>query len=312
MNSFLVTGATGFIGSCLTRALVAKNKKVSIITRNKELNWRLKDIASKINIYECDLRSKELENVILKIKPDYIFHLAAYGSLPQEDKIDLIIDINLKGTINLIQALKNIKFRLMINTGSSSEYGIKNVKMNEDDVITPINDYGVIKSAQTLYCQKEGVKENLPIITLRLFSPYGYFENKSRLIPTLILNAINNKPISLSSPNNVRDFIFIEDVCDAYLKATEKVFKKGEIINIGMGKQQKTKKIAENVLKLAKSKSRLIWNTISNQKRQVEPEIWEADITKAETVLNWVPRYSLVEGLSKTIDWFKTHQHLYA
>ncbi len=130
-NTFLVTGSTGFIGSNIVRELVRQKKQVSIIVRDKKLNWRLHDIAKDLDIYECDIRDEKLHEIISKIKPDFIFHLASYGNLPQEDDIYKMIDINLKGTINLINAIKKTPFKLFINSSSGAEYGVKKEDMSE-------------------------------------------------------------------------------------------------------------------------------------------------------------------------------------
>lgn len=312
-NTYLITGSTGFIGSCITRELVRRKNKVCVITRNKKLNWRLNDISSNISVYECDLLNKSLDKIVDKIRPNIIFHLASYGSLPYEDNLNKIIDINIKGTINLINAVKNNKFDLFVNTGSSSEYGIKNKKMKEDTSIpNPINDYGIAKTAATMFCQKEAVRNNLPIITLRLFSPYGFFEAKNRLFPTIILNALKNKEIYLSSPKNVRDFIFIKDVITAYINTTKINITPGEIFNIGTGKQHSVLEVLNLILQLTNSTSKITWNKAKNQIRQIEPKFWKADISKAKNYLHWEPEYSLKTGLVETIDWFKKYQKFYA
>lgn len=311
-DRFLITGATGFIGACLIRELVSQKKHVSVIVRDKRLNWRLDDIASKLDIYECDLLSKSLDTVVARIIPTYIFHLASYGSLPSENIITQMIDVNIRGTINLINATKKHRFKLFINTGSSSEYGIKNRKMKESDIIAPVNDYGVTKAAATLFCQKEAIRNNLPIITFRLFSPYGYFEDKSRLIPSVIVSALENQSIELSSPNNVRDFIFIEDVVDAYIKATESKSNPGEIFNIGTGKQHQISNVVNLVLQITNSNSKIVWGKAKKQTRQVEPKKWEADISKTEKILKWRPKNELHAGIEKTIKWFRKHLNLYA
>lgn len=308
---FLVTGATGFVGSCIVRELVHRKKRVNILVRNKELNWRLQDVASQINIYECDLLSTSLHEVIDTISPTVIFHLAAYGALPKEEDVDRMIDVNIKGTRNLILTLKKHMFRLFINTGSSSEYGIKDRKMREEDVCEPINDYGVAKVAVTLFCQKIAKTESLPIVTFRLFSPYGYYEKKNRLMPTLIYNSLNNKTIDLTSPSYVRDFIFIEDVVNAYMLAVEKPVTPGEIINIGSGEQSSIGQVAELILKLTGGKSSLQWGAKKGQARQIEPKMWQADIRKAKKILGWEPTFSLKEGLQKTSQWFGKNIHLY-
>jgi len=310
-DTYLITGATGFIGSCVTRELVRQKKHVSIIVHDKKNNWRLRDILSKLDIYECDLLGNSLNTVVGKIIPSYIFHFASYGSLPFEDITGQMIDVNIKGTMNLINAVKKNKFKLFINTGSSSEYGIKNKKMKETDILAPINDYGIIKTAVTLFCQKEAIRNNLPIITLRLFSPYGYFEDKSRLIPSIIVNALKNQPIELSFPNNVRDFIFIEDVVNAYIKATENKSNPGEIFNIGTGKQHRVSDVVSLVLQITNSNSKVVWGKVKKQARQIEPKKWEADIFKAQEILKWTPEHELQIGLKKTIEWFRQYSYLY-
>lgn len=311
-KTFLITGSTGFIGSCITRELVKRKEQVCIITRNKKLNWRLDDISSNISVYECDLLSKSLDKIVDKIKPNIIFHLASYGSLPRENDYNEIIDVNIKGTVNLVNAIKKNKFELFVNTGSSSEYGIKNTEMNEDACIPkPVNDYGIAKMATTMFCQKEAIRNNLPIITLRLFSPYGFFEDKNRLFPTIILNALKNKEINLSSAENVRDFIFIKDVINAYIKTTEIKLTPGEIYNIGTGKQHTVSEVLNLVLQITNSTSKIIWDKTKDQPRQVEPKLWEADISKAKKQLHWKPEYTLKKGLTETIDWFRSYQKLY-
>jgi len=311
-DNFLVTGATGFIGANIVIELVRQGHNVSVIVRNKELNWRLADISQNINIYEYDIQDPKIQEAVSKIKPDYIFHLAAYGGLPSEDNIDKMVDVNIKGTANLLSAAKKNPFKLFINTSSCVEYGIKNLAMKESDVLEPINNYGVIKSAVTLYCQKEAIRNNLPLVNLRLFTPFGYFENKDRLIPSVVLSAIKNDPIKVSSPKSVRDFIFIEDVVDAYLHAIKMPFSKGEIFNIGTGQQHTIEEIIDMCLKLSNSSSRVFWGTVEKQSRFIEPKTWKADISKTKKILKWEPKSSIESGLKKTIDWFRENKNLYS
>ncbi len=310
-STFLITGATGFVGSNLTRTLVNNRQRVCILTRNKALNWRLRDIASQIEIYEADILSSHLETIVNKIHPNYIFHLAAYGVLPAESDPLKMADINIKGTMNFIQALKKNPFELFINTGTSVEYGIKNKKMHESDILEPINDYGITKAAATLFCQKEGKRNNLPIITFRLFTPFGYFEDKKRLIPSAILSALKNEPINVSVPTSVRDFIFVQDIVEAYLKAIHQSFVPGEIINIGSGKQRTIKDVVTMILAITGSKSSVHWGAVKPQARFIEPKKWEADTFKLKTSLHWRPKYPLQKGLEKTVAWFQQNKELY-
>lgn len=310
-EKYFVTGANGFVGSAVVRELVRQQKNVAVLVRSKKNSKRLANVKTKISFYESDLLNSDLQKIISDIRPTHIYHFASYGTMPNQNNTELMIDVNNKGLYRLIEALKKVKFSIFINTGTSSEYGVKNKSMNEKDILAPVNDYGVTKAAATLYCQKVAIKESLPIITYRLFSAYGYYEQPTRLIPWVITNALLNKPIHLSSPHNVRDFTFIEDIVNAYLKTVSIDVIPGEIYNIGTGKQHTTKEVVETILSLTKSKSEVLWNKMAIQERQMEPMKWEADITKAKKVLSWQPEYTLKRGLTKTINWFQNNLQFY-
>ena len=155
MTKYLVTGGVGFIGANLVRRLVSEGKNVFLITeRNSDL-WRVQDIIEHVEIFEISLIEYEkIQSLILSIKPEVIFHLASYGGLPFQQDQKQIYAVNFYGTMNLFDACKEVGFDCFINTGSSSEYGIKNAEMREDDVLEPVSDYGVSKAASTNFCLK--------------------------------------------------------------------------------------------------------------------------------------------------------------
>src|SRR6266403_1195686 len=102
---YLITGATGFVGSWITRILVARGENVSILVRDKKPNWRLKEIVDKVSLYKCDLLSPQLSKIVDQIKPTVVFHLAVQGALPDQDfAINQLFDTNVKGLINLLTA----------------------------------------------------------------------------------------------------------------------------------------------------------------------------------------------------------------
>lgn len=311
-NRYLVTGATGFVGSNITRFLLSRGEDVSILVRNKLLNWRLRDSIDKVTIYESDLQGKELGNILDVCRPTIVIHTAAYGALPQHDaNSHEIFQTNLYGLVNLLQTIKKQKIHRFINTGSSSEYGIKDHPMKESDILVPINDYGVSKAAATLYAQKEALIDLLPVVTLRLFSPYGYYDDPSRLIPYTIYQALKNKPIKLNSPTNVRDFLFIEDVIKAYTLAESGAVSSGEVFNVGSGTQHTVKEIVEMIMSITHSRSEVLWGERSPQKRQIEPSVWRADLQHVTEGLHWEPQTSIIEGISKTIQWIKENGSYY-
>lgn len=310
-NKYLITGGTGFVGSNIVRTLVKRGEKVSVIVRNKKLNWRLNDLIKDLDIYEAEITDPSIANIINKVKPDYIFHLASYGVLPSESDPVKMVDVNILGTINLINAVKKNPFKLFINTGTSVEYGVKNSKMKESDIITPINDYGITKACATLYAQKEGIRNNLPIVSFRLFTPYGLYEDGSRLIPSVILSALKNEPIKVSVPTSVRDFIFISDLVEAYINTAKVEFKPGDILNIGSGKCYSIKDVVDMILEITNSKSKVVWGGVEKQERFLESKKWEADMSKTKRVIKWKPNHNLKQGLEESIEWFRKNQNLY-
>lgn len=293
MVKYLITGAAGFVGANLVRGLADKNNEVYALIR-KTNPWRINDLLDSGEVKGCyaDLTNLEdLKKCIQNIKPDFIFHTAVYGAYPGRQKdLKLMIQTNIIGTINLIEAAEGIP---IINTGSTSEYGIKETPMKETDLCLPDNDYGWSKLSQTLYCQKKKIP------TLRLFSVYGPWEDPNRLIPILTKAKINNSPLSLM--NSVRDYIYTEDVVDAFIKASERYDKiKGEIINIGSGKQNSVKDMLSIIDNINTQRLKINWDF---KAIQTEPKVWVADIEKANKLLDWKPGHTVEQGLKKTYEW---------
>lgn len=311
---YLITGATGFVGANLVREFINNEEvEVHIIARESSNFWRIKDIIKKVIVHYCDLNNQEeIKGVVSNIKPDVIIHNAIYGGYSFQKDSSLIFNTNFVGTVNLVNACIENEFICFINTGSSSEYGIKNKSMSETDLLEPIDDYGVAKASATLYCQSIAKRYNLPIFTLRLFSPYGYYEESTRLIPYIILNCLKNNEIKLSNPNPVRDFIFIEDVVDAYELVIKNVDKLncGEIINIGSGMQHTVKDVFDLIKNITEYKKEPVWGGVDGRISDIK-KIWQADIKKAQNLINWRPNYSFEDGMYKNVKWFKDHIKLY-
>jgi nucleoside-diphosphate-sugar epimerase len=181
--------------------------------------------------------------------------------------------------------------------------------MLETDLLEPVNYYGITKAAATLFCQVKARDEGLPIVTLRLFSPYGYYEEPTRLVPSVIRSCLLDENPKVSLPKSVRDFIFIEDVIDAYMKTIEMSNASGQIFNIGYGKQHSVEYVVNKIIELIGNKVKPKWGSIP--KRLNEATFWQANISKSKDTLKWVPNYSIDEGLKKTVEWFRENIHLY-
>ncbi len=290
----LITGGTGFVGNNFARKLISQKNQVGLLIRKKSKNWRIRDLSGKIDLLQGDLTDlSNLKKIIQKYNPEFIYHFAAYGTTPafQKDS-ETMLSVNVNGILNLIEAAKGIP---IINIGTSSEYGLKKEAMLESNSCNPDNFYGKTKLLQTLYCKELGIP------TLRIFSAYGPWEESTRLIPVLINAKLKGEKLHLI--NSVRDYIYIDDVINALIKATEKYSKiKGEIINIGSGKQKSMKEILKDLNQIDSKKLKIDWDF---KEIQTEPKIWVANISKAKKILNWEPTTKLREGLKKTYDWFK-------
>jgi nucleoside-diphosphate-sugar epimerase len=307
---YLITGATGFIGSCLLRELINKNEKVHIILRKKANLWRIKDILGQTNIHFNNLSNLDkLSKLIKKIRPNIIYHLATYGAYSSQNDANLCIKTNVQGTWNLLRATADIDYELFVNTGSSSEYGFKTSPMKETDLLEPASYYAVTKSSQTLLCSYFAKVNNKPVVTLRPFSVYGAYEDGSRFIPTLLKSLYFHKKMNLVSPYITRDWIYVDDVVNAYLSVNKLSKYGGEIFNIGTGTQKTIKEVVELAVKVTAEKTTFKWKGMKN--RIWDTDCWVADISKSARLLKWKPKVNLEQGLLLTWKWFKNNLRLY-
>ncbi|MBC8017834.1 MAG: NAD(P)-dependent oxidoreductase [Verrucomicrobia bacterium] len=304
--SILVTGASGFVGGALVRRLVGEGKEVHLLLRSASSRQRMEGLSG-LRIHEADLRDADrVSAVVSEIRPRVIYHCAVYGGFSSQNGTSAIFYTNLMGTIHLLQACERAGFDLFVNTGSSSEYGIKNHPLHEDDPALPIGDYGTAKCAATMHCRSEALLKGLPVVTLRLFSPYGPWDDQRRFIPYLIRCLAAGEAPRLSTPRSVRDYIFIDDVLDLYGAVTDAAVIPGEVYNAGSGRQHTIGEVAD-ILHRIIGGPEPVWG--QEQPHRPEPEMWLADISKAAAVFGWQPSQSLEEGLRRTVEWFRaTHR----
>ena len=307
---YLVTGATGFVGACLARRLVELGHEVHLLTRRDSDRWRIADLAGKVADHQVDLRdAAALERCVAQVRPAIIYHLATYGGFAAQRDTGAIFAANLSGTQHLLRACEKVGFELFVNTGSSSEYGSKPAPMKESDLPEPLGDYGVSKLAATLYCRSEALQKGLPVLTLRLFSPYGPWDDPKRFIPYLVGSLLRGEAPRVSTPESVRDFIYIDDVVELYLLVGSAPGLSGEIINVGSGVQSSLGQVAGVAEQLAGGGIVSSWGAVASQR--AEPQAWVADIAKAGALLGWAPATGLEAGLAKTVAWMREHLQLY-
>ena len=306
MNSkrFLITGAAGFVGCALTRRLLADGHEVHVLLKSSTPRWRLAGLEADLRRHEVNLEDEAATRALVaSIRPEVIYHLATHGAYPTQADADGIIQTNILGTWNLLKAAAHVDFELFVNTGSSSEYGFKDYAMRETDVLEPNSYYSVAKCAQTLLCQHVAKTEKRPIITYRLFSVYGPYEEPSRLVPTVVRRCLEGQDLTLVSPEIARDFVYVDDAVDAYLHFDALANLSGEIFNIGTGIGSTVQEVVDLVLKHTGARVACHWGAMPA--RIWDATTWVADCTKSGRLLGWRPRTTLSEGLARTVDWMR-------
>ncbi len=306
MTRVLVTGANGFIGANLARRLMLEGNTVSCLVGATD-QWRLAELGDGIAIIEADLRDEDgLKSALMGLRFDWVFHLAAYGAYSWQEDLAQMLAVNVLGTANLVRALEGASVEAFVNTGTSSEYGFADHAAIEEDRLDPNSAYAVTKAAATHLCSDLARRGVMPITTLRLYSVYGPYEEPGRLVPTLISRGLRGELPELASPDIARDYVHVDDVCDAFIAAARSnVASKepGLVVNIGSGVQTSLAELvalAQRVMSIAQTPR---WGSMPN--RRWDTHIWVADIRRASSALQWTPRIDLESGFRATAEWMR-------
>jgi nucleoside-diphosphate-sugar epimerase len=307
----LVTGAAGFIGANLVRALLRENAVVHALIRPRSRPWRLADVLSRLVLHRVDLNDfSRLGPAVREMRPHILFHLALPSGHPStyRENIDML-RTSVLGTANLLEATASADFQRFVHIGSSLEYGPRESPHRESDPLAPVTPRGAAKAAATLQCRQFAHANGRPAVVLRLFSVYGYWEAPTRLVPTAICAAINRGTMRMTGPGYVRDMIFVDDVVNACVRATQTDLAPGEIINVGSGTQSSNEEVIATIEELCGREIRVERGTYPPSPSDTDH--WVADIRKARKLLGWEPQHTLREGLEKTIHWMRRHRSLY-
>jgi nucleoside-diphosphate-sugar epimerase len=307
MKRVIITGAAGFIGANLALRLVREGHEVHLLVRPGSDSWRLAAVRHDARLHRVDLADEEtLRAVVGQIKPDWIFHLAAHGAYPSQTDIHRMVQTNLTGTINLVEACLRTGFETLVHTGSSSEYGFKDQAPSEDERLEPNSGYAVTKASATLFCRHIAQSRKVQITTLRLYSVFGPYEEPSRLMPRLILRGLRGMLPPLADPNSARDYIYVDDVSDALLLAAANPGpERGAIFNVGTGVQTSLREAVEIARRLMGIRAEPAWGTLPA--RQWDTSTWVSQSHKFRDLHRWAPRYSFEHGFETMIRWFREH-----
>lgn len=307
-ESYLITGAAGFIGSHLTRRLVHNGNDVHVLVRSTSDLFRIADLKDRVKVHTADVTdASAVTSVIEAVRPDGVFHLAASNirrGVTAGDKD--VVNVNILGVRNLLEALKNHVYRFFIQTGSFLEYGVSNRPVRETDRCEPSELYSVTKLAATRYGQAVAKRAGKPIVGFRIFTPYGPAIQPKRLVCEVISHALKNEPIDLTVPDVSRDFIFVEDLVNLLIEASQKANDcKGHVFNAGSGVSTPLKDFLDAVVRETNSLSQLNWNKYPLL--AYDSKFWQADMEKTFNYFDWRPQHNVEEGIKKTVEWFKNN-----
>ena len=305
----LVLGASGFIGANLLRMLLQYRNDV-FATSSKLPNWRLEGIDSK-HIIAGDLLVKDkLDLALNQTKAQTIFNCISYGAYAFQNDEERIYETNVIFTQRLIEACFQRQIDCFINAGSSSEYGDESAAPKEDATLNANSHYAVTKAAISNLIHFYGKKKGMKIANLRLYSVYGPFEDSSRLIPQVILKGLQKEFTTLTNPDISRDFIYIDDACEAFIDAAFALPQNfyGESFNIGTGTKTTIGDIAEISQKIYEIKGEPKFNYPAHK---WDVTNWYSNSNKAAQILGWKAKTYFEEGLLKTTIWVKENLEVY-
>lgn len=323
-RKILVTGADGFIGSHLTEELVRIGHNVrAFVLYNSFNSWGWldhspQDVKESLEIFPGDIRDPNGVRTAMK-GIDLVFHLAALIAIPYSyHSPDTYVDTNVKGTLNVLQASRDMGVSRVIHTSTSEVYGTaRYVPINEDHPLQGQSPYSATKIAADQLAYSFYASFGLPVSIIRPFNTYGPRQSARAVIPTIITQLTNGrKKIKLGSVCPTRDFNYISDTVSGFIAVAESFKSVGEVINIGSNFEASIGRTVELIAEIMN-----IEIEIQTDEQRLRPEkseverLW-ADNSKALKLCNWSPRYAgedgFRNGLKKTIAWFSEPKNVSA
>lgn len=303
----LITGGTGMIGINLVEKLVAMGIKPNVIYRDKKKLIPFSSIKNKINFIKLDLfDQKKINKTIEKIKPKTIFHLASSYFNPPDLNFNDHINSNFLITLNLLLGLKNNNTKNFVYTNTAAIYG-SGSNIEEKSEIKCQSGYALSKNITSELIKKFSLNYNFFYKELRIFSVYGKWEKKHRLVCGAILKAIKKKKYTILSSNQIRDYLNVEDVINAILVCVN--IKKKLLLNVCSGKSQKTHELVKKIFKQLNCRASLISVVKNDTKSKVLTKM-TGNNKKINKILKWKPEISLDLGLNNTIKWLKINKNV--
>lgn len=311
-----VTGAGGFIGSHLAERLVREGASVtSLVLYNSAGSWDWldsSDLKDEMRVVLGDIQDRDSVTGAME-GADVVFHLAALIAIPYSYQApDSYLRTNVEGTMNVLQAARQLGVSKIVHTSTSEVYGTaQSVPIGESHPLVGQSPYSASKIAADKMAEAFHLSFGLPVVTVRPFNTYGPRQSARAVIPTIITQALAGQAVKLGHLHPTRDLNFVEDTVAGFLKAAECDKAVGDVFNLGNQKEISVGDLASLIGQLVGTELEIISDSNRERPKDSEVERLMADARKASDILGWQPETSLQEGLVRTIDWLKDNMHLY-
>ncbi len=302
-----VTGATGFVGSHLARRLLGAGADVTVLVRPASHRFRIADIARELHVVEGDCSDiGSVARILDAAKPQIVFHAAAAGVVPSTPS-ESVLHTNVFGTFAIANGCANAGVERLIHFGSSFEYG-EGSALSEESSLCPTTIYGASKAAGTILAQSIGRSTGLKVISIRLFTPYGPWERATRLVPSAIVNGLLRRDMNMTSGEQERDLVYIDDAVEGVLLAAGSDTAVGNVLNLCSGQGTRMRSAVELIYRLLGQPASIHVGAIPYRTGEM---FFQSGTNKlARMHLGWQPTVDLEEGLQRTIDWYREHRDL--
>lgn len=323
-STILVTGADGFIGSHLVEALVRQGHKVRAFALYNSFNsWGWldhcePDVRDKFEVFTGDIRDPHGVKEAMK-GCNVVLHLAALIAIPYSyHSPDTYVDTNIKGTLNVLQAARELGIKRVIHTSTSEVYGsARFVPITEEHPLQGQSPYSASKIAADQLAYSFYASFGLPVVIARPFNTYGPRQSARAVIPTIITQiASGQRQIKLGAVSPTRDFNFVQDTVDAFIAVMNSEQGLGEVVNFGSNFEISIGDTAKLIAEAMNAEIEIITDEARLRPENSEVERLWADNTKAKKMFGWQPSYGGHEGfkrgLTKTAEWFKQPKNLSA
>ncbi|NOH00753.1 MAG: SDR family NAD(P)-dependent oxidoreductase [Chloroflexi bacterium] len=314
----LVTGAGGFIASHLVERLVRAGAQVRAFVRYNSRNdlgmlkWIAPDAFAQVEVMQGDLRDNEAVRSAVR-GVDTVFHLGALIAIPYSYVNPReVIDVNIMGTLNVLMAARDFGTRRVVHTSTSEVYGTAQyVPIDEKHPLQGQSPYSASKIGADRIAESFYRSFEVPVVTLRPFNTYGPRQSMRAVIPTIIVQALTRDEVKLGSLEPSRDFTFVHDTADGFLKVAEAEGVLGEEVNLGNDNTIRIGDLANKIFGIIGKTPKIVTDPqrIRPDKSEVM-KLWASN-EKAKRMIGWEPRISLDEGLHATIEWISAHIDLY-